>query len=240
MKLTPHVFQIGGIFGTGVWGANVYLLLDDRLTLVDTGFKSRTSQILRNVKQLGFSPSDVDSIIITHHHADHIGSLPMLKEITGAKVFAHPADAPYIDRRLPQPGPARPSWHGQIMYLLSRFFPVAPSTVDQAVNEGDVLPVLGGLQVLHTPGHTPGSICLYLPQERLLIAGDLLSHRFRLGLPSKMYTVDMEQEIKSIKRIASLDFDILCLGHGAPITHHARQAVMRLINRLESTILSRK
>jgi len=240
MKLTSHIIQIGGIFGTGVWGANVYLLVGDRLTLVDTGFKGRARQILRKVRQLGFSPSDIDSIIITHHHADHIGSLAKLKKSTGAKVLAHPADARYINGQLPPPGPARPSWHDQITFALSRFFPVAPSTVDQLVDEGSVLPVLGGLHVLHTPGHTPGSICLYLPEERVLIAGDLLSHRFRLGLPSKTFTVDIEQEIRSIKRLESLDFDILCFGHGAPITHHARQAVRRLSNRLESTVLSKK
>ncbi len=90
MKLTPHLIQIGGIFGTGVWGANVYLLVGDKLTIVDTGFKGRTGQILKNVKQLGFSPSEIDRIIITHHHADHIGSLATLKEITGERFLPTP------------------------------------------------------------------------------------------------------------------------------------------------------
>lgn len=236
MKLTPHIIQIGGIFGTGVWGANVYLLVGDKLTLVDTGFKGRTSQILKNVKQLGFSPSEIDRIIITHHHADHIGSLATLKEITGATVLAHPADAPYIDGRLPQPGPARATSFDQIIHLLGRLFPPAPSTVDQVVNDGDVLPILGGLHILHTPGHTLGSICLFLPEERVLIAGDVLANRFGLGLPSKAFTVDMEQEVNSIKRLASLDFDIICFGHGAAITRDAPQAIMGLVRKLENKV----
>jgi len=236
MKISPHVIRIGGIFGAGVWGANVYLLIDDKLTLVDTGFKGRANQILRKVKQLGFSPSDISRIIITHHHADHIGSLAMLKKITGAMVLAHSADAPYIDGRLPQPGPVRPSLPGKFLHRLGLFFPVAPSTVDQAVNEGDVLPIIGGLKVLHTPGHTPGSICIFSPEERVLLAGDLLANRFRLGLPSKTFTADMKQEINSIKRLVKLDFDIICFGHGAPITHHAGRAVTDLIRKLESSI----
>jgi len=236
MKVSPHVIRIGGIFGTGVWGANVYLLIDDKLTLVDTGFRGRANQILRKVKQLGFSPSDINRIIITHHHADHIGSLAILKEITKATVLAHPADAPYIDGRLPQPGPARPSSLGKTLYRLGRFFPVTPSTVDQAVNEGDVLPVLGGLQVRLQVLHTPGSICIFSPEERVLIAGDLLANRFRLGLPSRTFTVNIEQEINSIKRLANLDFDIICFGHGAPITHGAGRAINGLIQKLENTI----
>jgi len=235
MRISPRIIRIGGTFGAGVWGANVYLLIDDNLTLIDTGFRGRARQILRKVRRLGFSPSDITHIIITHHHADHIGSLAILKEITGAKVLAHPADAPYIDGRLPQPGPARPSLLGRTLHRLSRFFPVAPSTVDQAINEGDVLPVLGGLHVLHTPGHTSGSICILSPEERVLIAGDLLANRFRLGLPSRTFTVNIEQEISSIKRLIRLDFGIICFGHGAPITHDPVRTVNGLIQKLEST-----
>jgi len=112
--------------------------------------------------------------------------------------------------------------------------------VDQVVNEGDVLPVLGGLYILHTPGHTPGSISIFLPEERILIAGDALANRSRLGLPSKAFTVDMEQEVNSIKRLASLDFDIICFGHRAPITHDARQTIIRLIRKLESKVKEKK
>jgi glyoxylase-like metal-dependent hydrolase (beta-lactamase superfamily II) len=93
MQVTEHVYQLGGLLGTGVLGANVYLLLDTGLTLVDTGLKGRYRSILKQVKRLGFSPSDISDIIITHHHADHVGSLARLKELTGARVIAHPGDA---------------------------------------------------------------------------------------------------------------------------------------------------
>ena len=106
MRVTGRVHQLGGILGTGVLGANVYLLLDKELTVVDTGLRGRHRQILRQIKHLGYSPSDIATIIVTHHHADHVGSLASLKLITGARVIAHRADAPYIDGTLPQPGPS--------------------------------------------------------------------------------------------------------------------------------------
>lgn len=225
-EITPRVYQLSGIWGTGVWGVNVFLLMGNNLTLVDTGFRGRGTQILKKVRQLGYSPSDIANIIVTHHHADHIGSLAMLKKVTQAKIMAHPADAPYIDGRLPQPGPTGPQWLRQPLAPVLRLWNTAPVIVDIPINDGDELPMFGGIKVLHTPGHTPGSICLFLPQERLVIAGDVLANRFRLSLPSKAYTVDIVQEIQSIQRVASLDFDVICFGHGSPLIGNAHPAVV--------------
>jgi len=68
----------------------------------------------------------------------------------------------------------------------------------------------------------------------LVIAGDVLTNRFRLGLPSKAFTVDLAQEINSIKRVASLDFDVIGFGHGSPIFSEARPTIINLIKTLES------
>ena len=233
-EITPGVYQLSGIWGTGIWGANVFLLVGNSLTLVDTGFKGRSAGILKEARRLGCSPGDIANIIITHHHADHVGSLAALKKVTQAKVIAHPADAPYIDGRLPQPSPARRQWLSKALAPLHRLWDITPVAVDILVNDGDELPILGGVKVLHMPGHTPGSICLFLQQERLVIAGDVLAHTFRLSLPSKEFTVDIAQEIHSIKRLASLDFDVICFGHGSPIVHNARHAVIKFAETLES------
>jgi len=242
-KITSRVYQLSGIWGTGVWGANVFLLLGNTLTLVDTGFRGRVTQILKAARRLGYSPSDIGNIIVTHHHADHIGSLAMLKKITHAKGMVHPADAPYIDGRLPQPGPAGPRWLRRALAPLLRLWTTAPVIVDILVNDGDDLPMLGGIKVLHTPGHTPGSICLFLPQERLVIAGDVLTNRFGLSLPSKTYTVDIAQEIQSIQVVASLDFDVICFGHGSPLIGNARPAVVdftRILQEKYRTVLANR
>ena len=224
--------MLSSFLGIGAWGANVYLLVDDDLTLVDTGFSGRADLILEQIEELGYSPSDVKRIIITHHHADHTGGLAALKRATQAEVIAHPADAPYIDGTLPQPGPVRPQWLSKLLAHFSWLLATEPVVVDTLVNDGDELPILGGIKILHTPGHTPGSICLYLQSKDLLIAGDLLAHRFGLRLPSKSFTVDIAQEIQSVKRVASLEFDIICFGHGLPIMRNAHHIVANFADRL--------
>jgi glyoxylase-like metal-dependent hydrolase (beta-lactamase superfamily II) len=216
----------------GIWGANVFLLVDKVLTLIDTGFKGRSVQILKEVARLGYSPADVANIIITHHHADHTGSLAALKDVTRAKVFVHPADAPYVDGRLPQPGPARPEWLGETLAPLHSLWATAPVAVDTLVSDGEEFPILGGLRILHTPGHTSGSISLFLPKKGLVIVGDVLSNTYGLSLPSRAFTVDMAREINSIKRLANLEFDVVCFGHGLPIRRKAHQTIVDFIGSL--------
>ena len=230
-EIIAGAYLLSGFLGAGVWGANVYLLVDDGLTLVDTGFFGRADRILEQIEELGYSPSDINRIIITHHHADHVGSLAALKKVTQAEIIAHPADAPYIDGSLPQPGPSRPQWLSNFLPRFGWLWTTEPVAVDTLVNDGDELPILGGIKILHTPGHTPGSICLYLQSKRLLIAGDLLAHRFGLKLPSRAFTVDIDQEMQSIKRIAALEVDIICFGHGSPIIHQAHQAIADFADR---------
>jgi glyoxylase-like metal-dependent hydrolase (beta-lactamase superfamily II) len=234
MLLTPHIYQFSRLRGMGIWGANVFLLVGDTLTLVDTGFKGRCIHILREIARLGYSPTDVTRIIITHHHADHVGSLAALKEVTQAKVIAHPADAPYIDGSLPQPGPAKPEWLSDKLAAFQELWSTTPVAVDVLVSDGDNLRIMGGIKILHTPGHTPGSISLFLEKEGLVIVGDVLSHTAGLSLPSKAFTIDLVQEIQSIRRVASLDFNLICFGHGLAITHKARQTIIDFASRIES------
>lgn len=234
MLLTSHVYQFSRLRGMGIWGANIFVLVDRGLTLVDTGFKGRPVHILKEITRLGYSPADIASIIITHHHADHTGSLAALKEITNAIVFAHRADAPYIDGRLPQPGPARPEWLGDTLAPLRNLWSTMPVVVDVEVSDGDELPILGGIRLLHTPGHTPGSISLFIPNEGLVIVGDVLSNTYGLSLPSRAFTVDMVKEINSIKRVADLEFNMVCFGHGLPLTRKARPAIINFAKMIES------
>jgi len=240
-EIIVGVYLLSGFLGAGVWGANVYLLVDDSdLTLVDTGFLGRADRIMEQIKELGYSPAAVKRIIITHHHADHIGSLAELKRVTQAEVIAHPADAPYIDGRLPQPGPAGPQWLSKPLARFCWLWSTEMVAVDVRVNDGDELPIFDGVKILHTPGHTPGSICLYIEGKKLLIAGDLLANRFGLKLPSRRFTVDTAQEMQSIERVAGMEFDIICFGHGSPIRHNANQVVADFVSRIASSPESNK
>ena len=117
-----------------------------------------------------------------------------------------------------------------------------PVPVDQTVQDGDHLDTsaalstgpLGGATVVHVPGHTPGSIALHFPSERLLICGDTIDHRRgRLGPPPKQFTVDMNQALVSIRRMAELEFDALCPGHGTPIVGGADEQERAMVQALD-------
>jgi glyoxylase-like metal-dependent hydrolase (beta-lactamase superfamily II) len=112
------------------------------------------------------------------------------------------------------------------MSKMVKFRPVKP---DVLLKEDDEI---ASLKVIPTPGHTPGHICLYQP-GRLIFAGDALRSD-KKGNPiamSKQMTLDIEEAWKSVRKIASLEFDILLPGHGAPVIHDASKRVRQLLER---------
>jgi glyoxylase-like metal-dependent hydrolase (beta-lactamase superfamily II) len=177
-KIMPGVYMLGGLFGTGILGANIYLLVDGGVTIVDTGYPGRAKQVLEAVEHMGYTPSDVTRIVLTHYHPDHIGSLALLKNSTGADVISHHLDAPYIEGKLIQRFDRSKKQLNILLTILEKLWPVSPVAVTRTVDDGDELP--GGIKVYHTPGHTPGSLSLYMPDRGLIIVGDLLSNTFGL------------------------------------------------------------
>jgi glyoxylase-like metal-dependent hydrolase (beta-lactamase superfamily II) len=107
-------------------------------------------------------------------------------------------------------------------------------SIDIMLDGGEVFPVLGGLQVVPTPGHTAGSISLYTTQKNILFAADALDKRRGiLRLPLKTVTTDISQAIASIEKRAQLDIDIICFGHGNPITEEAKGRLGRLLEKVK-------
>jgi glyoxylase-like metal-dependent hydrolase (beta-lactamase superfamily II) len=226
MEITAGVFQLSGWWDQADLGANVYLVAaGSGLMLVDAGFRGKEQRILRRVESIGFSPHKIRHIIITHHHPDHIGGLARLKDATGAEVIAHSADVPYIDGRLEQPGPQRPAWLRAMSGCFGKMLHTQPVDVDVVVRDGDELPVAGGLSIMHTPGHTRGSICIFLRERGVVFTGDLLAQRFGIKLPSIPFTVDVGQLKQSIARLAGRDFSMACFGHGSAIKVEAAKRV---------------
>lgn len=111
--------------------------------------------------------------------------------------------------------------------IFASITPVPPSY--RPVEDGDVLPVLGGLRVVHTPGHTPGSICLYAPRERLLFTGDVLQRRRgAIVFASQIYSDDHAAARRSVQRLAELDVDTIIFSHFPPLREHASAALAEL------------
>jgi len=230
LEIIPNVYQLS------IKAVNVFLVVEKELTLIDVGLYGSSAQIVDFINQLGRSVEEIGLIIITHNHFDHMGGLAELRELTRAKVAAHGAGILNTDEELPFPG-------GRGVGKLLRFRPFSslrkhlalkPEDVDILLEGGEVLEPLGGLRVIHTPGHSPGSISFYSPGNRLLIVGDaLVRSRRSLRLPHKMVSIDREQAIDSVREMAKLDFDILCFGHGRPLAGDAHAKLLQLLEKTE-------
>jgi len=226
-QIVPDVYLIEGLRV-----AHVYALASSGgLTLIDTGNPGETDRITAQLVEGGYDLSDVKAIVLTHSHSDHTGNLAELVRRSGARVLAHQDEASYIEQTATMP---TGSFARRLFGLLSAvgMFRVEPCRVDQALQDGDEVDALGGLHVIHAPGHTPGNIALYQPQRRILFCGDTFFNgspftgRGSLRLPPRLFSIDVSQAAESAQRLANLPVDMLCAAHGDPILEGA-QAMMR-------------
>ena len=240
VRRSPTVGVVGltavapGVFVLAAYGSWVFLLVGGGLGLVDTGRRGGTRRILQTLASAGYQAEELMTLIITHHHMDHIGSLAALREATGAQVAAHTLEAPLIAGVVPRPNPFRPPLLARALQPIVAWSDPHPAPVDLVLEDGDSLPGLDGWQVLHTPGHTPGSISLWHAERGVLIAGDALElRRGRLAPPSRLFTADMAQAKASIGRLAELDIKTLCLSHFPPVSDGATTLLRALARSFE-------
>lgn len=222
MKITEGIERVDGVRGSAV-----YLVEDgDGLTVIDTGLSGATEKVLQAVAGLGRKPADVRQIVVTHCHGDHTGSLAELAERSGAQVCVHAADAPMVRGEQRMPPMKAPGVVAIVLRpLLERMTPAPrPWRVDRELQDGDEV---GGLGVVHTPGHTPGHIALHMSSKRVLFAGDALFNVLGLRPPPGIFTADAIRARESIRKLAGLEFDIVCFGHGRALTREAAARLRR-------------
>lgn len=201
-----------------------HLVMEPELSLIDTGYAGSSPRINRAVTATGRSPLELTRVVITHGHPDHAGSARELAE-AGATVLMHPADAATL--RTNWRDVARQPTRSRVFAAMT---PEPPSF--QPIEDGDVLPMLGGLRVIHTPGHTPGSICLYGARDRILFVGDSLQRRFgRVSFASGLYSDDHVAAKRSMKRLAELDVETVVFSHYAALHEGAAIILAALASR---------
>jgi glyoxylase-like metal-dependent hydrolase (beta-lactamase superfamily II) len=216
---------------------NIYIVESgDELVVVDPGMPSDIRRLVGRIKRLGRSPKEVTGIVLTHFHVDHSGSARALKEMSGARVYAHIADVPYLHDEESIPSVCRAGVQGRALMIFPRtvekYSRVPSVEVDVPFEGGDVLPALGGLEAYDAPGHTPGSACLLWKDRAVLFTGDAIQNLyFRLTLPEPGFCWDMEMAGRSaaavVDTLAETDYRVICAGHGPIVRGSAREKMAR-------------
>jgi glyoxylase-like metal-dependent hydrolase (beta-lactamase superfamily II) len=201
----------------GVWEirlsyVHAHLIADDRgVALVDTGLPGKVDKLCAAIEATGNKVEQLHTILLTHHHADHIGSVADLRARTGATVVAHVLDTPTVDGTEPFSVP-HPLLRFAVPIMGGR---PKNARVDIQLTEDGPTPV-AGVVALHTPGHTLGHVSYLLNRDGgVLFAGDAATTRFgKLRQPPKFVSEDVVDAENSIRRLATLDFNIAVFGHG--------------------------
>ena len=178
--------------------------------------------------QRGLDLKQLRRIVITHSHLDHTGSLAALKQASGARVLAHEQEVPFLaqTRRLPRPA----GLGGFFFHLVQPLFRSPPAQVDQALRDGEVISG-AGLRVLHTPGHTPGHICLYHAGLRALFTGDALVNREgKIAGPVPFFSADIGQARASLRRLLNLEVETIYFAHGETVTGASPATIAALLS----------
>ncbi len=205
-----------------------YLVVGDQLTLIDTGMAGSAKKILGYVKNvLKRDNTDIKTIIITHHHFDHVGSLDKLKNLTGAKIAIHKDDADYISGKKSDNGSTLVNVFVKLFKIIYRYKPVEPDII---LEDGDQM---GEYQVIHTPGHTPGSICLYNHHNKAIFVGDNLKYiDGKIEGPGDRLLPEPNKYKESMEKLANLDIEVIFCGHTRPITSHASELLTEYVKTL--------
>ena len=159
---------------------------------------------------------------MTHSHPDHSRGARGIAQRTGAKIVAHAGDTKtHSDREVSL------SYMGAFTSLRVPVPFLQRAHVGKIISDGELLPILGGIRVFHTPGHTPGSVCYLVEDRKLLLSGDtLFSDGKRLSRSVPFPGSNRQSYRESLQR---LDFDTLCGGHGVPLSGDASGVLRHLL-----------
>jgi glyoxylase-like metal-dependent hydrolase (beta-lactamase superfamily II) len=214
---------IKGVHVISLGMANAFLIDgDDGLTLIDAGYPGKEAAVFSAIREIGRTTGQLKHLVFTHGHPDHIGSAAAIVRETHARTYMHPLDIAMAESGGPfRPLTAAPGLLRRVLCKLlyhpdERLEPVA---IDQPLTAGEMLPIAGGFEVIHTPGHCAGQVALLWRPGRMLFTGDVCMNILGLGDPVGFES--LEEGRASQRKLASLSFDVAGFGHGEPIVRDA-------------------
>ena len=201
---------------------------DGQVTLVDMGIKQSGPKVMAALASIGSGPSDVTRLVLTHAHPDHAGGAAHVAEQTGRDIAIHEDDAPYAEA-----GESPPRDQSFLVArLMSRFSggnAFAAVTVGERLTDGQVLDVAGGLEVVHTPGHSPGHAAYLHRESGVLITGDSIFNVRGLRWPIKSFCSNFALTQKTAHRLAELDYSTAAFTHGPHLADQPREHIRRFL-----------
>jgi glyoxylase-like metal-dependent hydrolase (beta-lactamase superfamily II) len=222
---------------------NFYLIGENgKYTVVDAGAPRDWALLANSLRDLGATPDDLDAVLLTHAHVDHVGFAEQARNDVNAEVWIHEADADAVRT-------GKPSWKNEgstFAYLLRAEFwrtafslgrrgalKIIPVKEVSAFGDGEVIDVPGSPRAVHTPGHTPGSAAIAVEGRRVLMTGDAMctwnAYTGRVGpqiMPSAL-NMDCTQALASLDRLSGIAADAILPGHGDPWTEGTDEAIRR-------------
>ena len=205
---------------------NAFLLEDGdgSLTLVDAGVRRAPRTVVAALAGLGKAPGDITHLLLSHAHNDHAGGARQLQQATAGRVLAHEREAVYL-REGRMPAPDTSTRGGRLLARSPVGGGFAPVVPDETFVDGALLPVSGGVQVVHTPGHTPGHCSFLHLSSGVLLTGDALFNVRGLRWSIRTPCTDIRLSRSSARRLGELDFDVAGFAHGRHVSTGARAAV---------------
>lgn len=221
---------------------------EDSLVLVDTGLEGEMylERLIGLFQEDKLPFHKLDTIILTHQDFDHIGGLHGILESfeRTVEVAFHEAEKSYIvgDQELIKGSKRKmPSLFHLLRKKMERDNPEYEDGSDikviRLLHDGDLLPFGGGIKVIHTPGHTPGNICLYHIPSKSLIAGDTFNvMEGKLIGPNPMYTPDFPQAMTSVEKLLDYDIERIICYHGGLYDDRPNEKIRQIIEDYKKNI----
>lgn len=203
---------------------------DGQVTLIDMGLKSSGPKMVAALASIGSGPSDVTRLLLTHAHIDHAGGAAHVARVTGREFGVHTDDAGYA-RAGQSPPQTATTRLGRLMQRLSPAATFEPVPVSDELTDGQVLPVAGGLRVVHTPGHSPGHVAYLHESSRVLITGDSIFNVLGLRWPVKSFCTDFRMTQQTAHRLTELEYDVAAFTHGTEIRDAPREHIRRFLSK---------
>ncbi len=223
----------------GVWRVpllrdyiNGFVFRDDdgQVSLLDTGLPGHGRKVLDALASIGSSPADVTRLMLTHAHPDHLGGAAEVVAETGVGTTVHADDASYV-RDGVEPPQVAVGVLGRLLHLVTPTIKPEPLTVAEELSDGQLLPVAGGLRVVHMPGHSPGHAGFLHEPSGVLVTGDAIMNPVGMRWSPKSVCSDFRMSRQTAHRLGELDYSVAAFTHGPEVRDQPREKVRRFLTR---------